>query len=391
MNAHRNHASRTALAWAAGLALGAAAGCGGGISYQYDTGSVHAIHGASSLRARATQAIDARDGGSGRRADDELRDVRRSVDEHLVRAGVVDAPLSIVPAPSDPAAVDRILADAAQSGTPAVLFVRYHGAVPIGACGSTAIIGFYFGLLPWLILDSIPFWHHGAYSVFEVVAVDPASHDVLAREMRAASFSEHVSSWGCGADGVMHDMERRALEGALEAVVAQGTQGWPRRVADPNLASTIVLGPTVRRSGEHVIGPGYTFDAPADWQTQPHDPQQPMRAISVTSPDGFALSVIMSPSDVNDHDFANDYTNVFRGHPGFANERTVGVGDIEARQFEVPVATNMTVQRATAAGGMAIVLMCVGPAPVLAAHRADCDRAMQSLVTTGELISDGHR
>src|SRR5258706_13327504 len=101
------------LAWMCGLVLGAATpGCGG-MSYEYGTGSVHGISGARALRARATQAIDARDGGSGRRPDDELRDVRHSVGEHLVRAELVEEALAIVPAPASAQDVDRVLADAA--------------------------------------------------------------------------------------------------------------------------------------------------------------------------------------------------------------------------------------------------------------------------------------
>ena len=72
-------------------------------------------------------------------------------------------------------------------------------------------------------------------------------------------------------------------------------------------------------------------------------------------------------------------------------EQTVTIGDLEGRQFEVPLEQNMTVQRVTAAGGMAVVLMCSGDARVLAAHRGECQHAMESLRMTGELVSDGHR
>ncbi len=380
------------VSWVGAMMLvgGLGSGCGG-LSYAYDTGSIHTIEGAGSLRAATTGAIDARDGGGGRGEDAELRDVRRSVDEHLVRAGLASDRTSVVPAPSSPADVDRILASAAAQGDTSVLFVRYHGAAPAGGCGSTAALGIYIGLVPWLILDSIPFWHHGAYSIFEVVAVDTQSHDVLARTMRVATFSEHVSAWGCGADGVMHDMERRALETALERVVDEGHQGWPHRHHPDDYASIVVAGPTFRRAGNVIAGPGFVFEAPPELRMAPRDPGQPMRALQLTAGDGFALNVIVAPSDVNDHDFANDYTNVFRGRPGFADEQTVTVGDLEGRQFEVPIDQNMTVQRVTAAGGMAVVLMCAGDARVVAAHRGECQHAMETLRMTGELVSDGHR
>ncbi|MFO0683904.1 MAG: hypothetical protein U0234_17740 [Sandaracinus sp.] len=367
-----------------------ASGCGG-LSYAYDSGSIHPIEGSAQLRAATTGAIDARDGGGGRGADDELRDVQRSVEEHLVHAGLASDRTAVVPAPTSPGDVDRILAAAAARGDTSVLFVRYHGAAPAAGCGSTAALGIYLGLLPWLILDSIPFWHHGAYSMFEVVAVDAQSHDILARTMRVATFSEHVSAWGCGADGVMHDMERRALEAALEHVVEQGRGGWPHRQHADDYASIVVAGPTFRRAGNVIAGPGFLFEAPPEMRMAPREPGQPMRALQLTADDGFSLNVVLAPSDVNDHDFANDYTNVFRGREGFAAEQTVTIGDLEGRQFEVPLEQNMTVQRVTAAGGMAVVLMCSGDARVLAAHRGECQHAMESLRMTGELVSDGHR
>jgi hypothetical protein len=374
------------------MALGiATAGCGASISYRYDTGSVRAIQGAAQLRARATEAIDARDGGRGRSADAEMRDVRRSVDEHLVRAAVVPLATAIVPAPSSPADVDRILSDAAGAGSSSVVFVRYHGASLSGACGSTGALAFYFGLLPWLILDSIPFWHHGGYGIFEVVAVEPTTREVLGRSMRAASFSEHVSSWGCGADGVMRDMMRRALDEALQDIVEQNGQQWPHRMASPDLTDRIVVGPTFQRQGDLVTGPGYSFEAPAAYEELRRDPAQPLRAYALRAPDGFQLTVIMSPSDLSDHDFSNDYANNFHSRPGFAGDHVVAIGPLEGRDFEVDLGANHTHQRVTSAAGMALVLMCVAPPGTMDTHRAECDRALSTFAPTDELVSDGHR
>jgi len=187
-------------------------------------------------------------------------------------------------------------------------------------------------------------------------------------------------------------MERRALEAALEDVVSQGTQGWPHRSAQPDLATALVVGPTFRREGERVIGPGFSFEAPASWAVSPRAPQNPLLVFETRAPDGFDVSVIMTPSNNGDHNFSNDYVNTIRNAGTITRDTTVQVGTYEAREIELTRQDGMlTMQRVTSVGGIGLVVMCVGSPAIAQLHRAECEHALRTFAPTAELVSDGHR
>lgn len=375
----------------ASLAL-AAAGCGG-LSYRYDTGSVRRITGTERLRAVATDALDARangaplppvgDAATARLRENELRDVRAAVREHLVRAGVVGESSPTLRAPTSAAEVEGALAEARAAGASEVVFVRYHRADWAPGCGSVGILAPYLGILPWLIIDSIPLWSHGAFGAFEVVVAQAETGEVLGRSARVAAFSEHVSAWGCGADGVMHDMMRRSLESALEDVVAQASAGWPSRSgAGPAVAA--VLAPAARVESGRVVGLGWNLAAPAGYELLPWDPAAPARAIRLSRSEHENLDVTIVATSLDAHDFAHHAGDALRGAPGFVEEHATSVGGLDAQHIEVVVDGVTVWMRATAAEGMGILVSCAGA-------REACEPALSSLAVDSSVLADGHR
>lgn len=373
------------------LTAALAAGCGG-ISYRYGTGSVRPIAGAESLGAIATEAMDARsdgapwdrsgDPGVDRFIDDSLREVRQAVGEHLVRAGVVDENSPTLPAPATAADVRRVLAEARAARAASVVFVRFHRADLAPACGSTAALGIYIGLLPWLILDSIPLWSHGGVGSFEVIVASTETGEVLGRAVRTAAFAEHVSAWGCGADGVMHDMLRRSLELALEDVVAQSRSGWPRRSASP--LEDVVLAPATRAEGNRVVGLGWTVEVPAGYALEPRDPRFGDRLARLSRSDSERLDVNVAVTSDDESNFASHAYDSFRGSGTLVSESETTVGGHAARRARVTVEGRRLDMLAVAAEGLGFILACTG-------SDADCDAAFRSFTVTGDVIADGRR
>jgi hypothetical protein len=108
-----------------------------------------------------------------------LEEVRASVHEHLLLAGVVSARGDLAPAPRTPAEIESLLAKAASAGAPEVLFLSWRVAAVRGNLVSLAAFGYLIGLIPWLIVDSLPLSRHGASAVFAAFTVDPKTREVL--------------------------------------------------------------------------------------------------------------------------------------------------------------------------------------------------------------------
>ena len=364
-------------------------GCG--VSYRYGTGSVRTISGSESLHAVATEALDARAEGApprptGERSIDaetvrSLSDVRLAVADHLVRAGVVSDASPTIPAPSTPEDVQRALGAARAAGASEVVFVRFHRGTMLTGCGSVGGLALYFGILPWLIIDSIPLWSHGGVGAFEVIVASTETGEVLGRSARAAAFAEHVSAWGCGADGVMHDMMRRSLQLALEDVVAQARAGWPRRNAVS--ATAAVLAPVTHAEGSHVRSLGWELEAPATYTLEPYDPTQ-LRAARLTRSATEHLDVTVLVTSDEEQNFASHAFDVPRGDHSLVSEEETTVSGHAARRGVLTVEGQRVTMLAVAAEGLGFLVACAGPTEL-------CDPALSSFRVTDELIADGRR
>ncbi|GAB4215565.1 MAG: hypothetical protein OHK0013_41260 [Sandaracinaceae bacterium] len=229
-------------------------------SYRFDPVHARALQtGGEATRVVVSEAVDARALGSPLGEDDEIAHVRIGVRDHLVRTGLVSPSAPGFSAPRTEAELSDVLARAASMDADTMLFVRIHRAVPREACVAIGPPLYLFGILPGLILDSLPLNVHTGLAVFEVVAVDPRTGELLGSSIREASFGEHVSHWGCGAFGVMHDMMGRSLQAALEDVWAQRESGWPLRGG--SAAERILRAGPTRLSEGRFEGPGWSFDA----------------------------------------------------------------------------------------------------------------------------------
>jgi len=384
------HRARCALVLAALSLSPFAIGCGG-LSYRYDTGSVRAIAGSESLHAVATEALDARaEGGAipvsgdasvDRVVSNSLREVRLAVSDHLVRAGVVSADAPTLPAPTTPAEVEQALARARAAGAAEVVFVRFHRGSLAPGCGSVAVLAMYVGILPWLIIDSIPLWSHGGVGAFEVVVASSETGEVLGRSARAAAFSEHVSAWGCGADGVMHDMMRRSLELALEDVVAQARSGWPNRSGAP--AAAAVLAPVTRLEGNRVVSLGWSLEAPGGYTLEAYDPSQIRSARLSRSTDEHLDVTLLAQSDYESN-FSSHAFDGFRNTATLISEQETTVSGHGARRGVVTVEGRRVHMLAVGAQGLGFLVACSGPDEL-------CDRGLTSFAVSDELVADGSR
>jgi hypothetical protein len=381
---------RRALVLSALLLSPLAIGCGG-ISYRYDTGSVRSIAGSESLHAVATEALDARaEGGAiaatgdanvDRVVENSLRDVRVAVADHLVRAGVVALDAPTLAAPTTPAEVEQALVSARAAGASEVVFVRFHRGSLAPACGSVAALGIYVGILPWLIIDSIPLWSHGGVGAFEVVIASSETGEVLGRSARAAAFSEHVSAWGCGADGVMHDMMRRSLELALEDVVAQARSGWPNRSGVP--AAATVLAPVTRLEGNRVVSLGWSLEAPAGYTLEGYDPAL-IRSVRLSRSTEDHLDVTLIAQSDEERNFASHAFDSFRDSANLISEDEMTVSGHDARRGVVTVEGRRVHMLAVAAEGLGFLVACSGPDEL-------CASGLASFAVTDELVADGSR
>lgn len=359
--------------------------------YRYGTGSVRRITGAEQLRAVAAETIDIRNEsleishappdeqpGFARYREHTLGEARRSVAEHLAHAGVTRPDAPVLPAPATEADVARALEVARSRGAQSVVFVRLHrGDAPSG-CGSTAVLSFFVGLLPWLIFDSLPLWRHGGVGGFEVI-VASTDGELLGRATRVAAFAEHLSAWGCGADGVLSDMLRRSLTAALEDVVAQAGSGWPRRGGN---ATEAILGRRTRFDGTRASGLGWTVSLGQGFELQPSGTGTGLEAMFTRGVEEIAIAGgATNDAEPNTTSHALD---AFRSSGALISEQETTVSGHAARRAELTVDGKHTYMLVVAAEGAVFVVTCVADANT-------CHGVLGSFELTNDVIADSRR
>jgi hypothetical protein len=176
--------------------------------------------------------------------DEDLRDVRESVQEHAQALGFV-AGGDFAGEIRDEAGVERSMSLAAQRGMKAVIFVRLRG---VGSSGEKStghrVADFlvtlpYLGLVPAvvsLILWGVPSSSQTGSTVVEAFAVDPRSHAVLARAKIDRTATEKVSAYSFSPESAPRHSLREAVGAALAEMARQVAQGT-RNGGDKILAS----------------------------------------------------------------------------------------------------------------------------------------------------------
>jgi len=333
--------------WLVALAMGCLVGCGG-VSFQYGDGQARTVAGLQT--AMVPGVVDARAGGAANPQPSrtevpvqrELQQVQQGTAEHLRRAGLPQN--NTIVAPRNAAEVEGILQAAAQRGLSEVWFVRYQAAGFGQACFSTAILAPFLGILPWIILDSLPINSHAGVGGFEVMAVDARSRQLLARYGALASHQEGVSAWGCGGEGLMREMLGRALQTALEGVEQQRLAGYPNRQSIRDLGTFVLTAPTAFQAGNLLYGPGWQFELPGRSTVS-----ATLQGVTATAPGGIGFTVTAAPANASDSD------NTTTSPDGSATQRMV-VRD-----------------------GYAVTLVCAIPG---AAGNPTCARALSTLQVT---------
>jgi hypothetical protein len=353
-----------------------------GAPYRYSTKDVRSIDGSSSFRAMSTEVIDAEVVPKDAKY---LAQIREAVHDHLVRTGVVAADFPLMAAPTSVQELDEVLATARAHGANQVVFVRLHGASAESVCTPFTTFGWILGVLPAIILDSVPLHKHGAFGAFEVLVVDTATREMLGRSIRVASFGKKVSAWTCSGHAVMLDMMKRAVQHSLEDVAVQAKSGWPRRMSG-ELADWILTGRTIRHEQGRLQGPGWSLAVP-EWE--PGDDSSTLKG-----PDGLTLKVVVAPASGGDKSYLRRYsagvTMVSEDYT-LRNVRTLEGERYPSLELESTIEGNTQLSRVTTTGGMAVVTMCIGSQDVIDAHRSECQRIFDGLTWTDELISDGRR
>lgn len=365
------------------LSLGWIVGCGG-VNYQYGSDANAHLPALAQSRALVPDTLDARAGGApsdaptveGADREEELRQVREGVRQHVQNAGLAQS--SSIPAPRSPAEVEAILQRAAQQGAQEVIFLRYLSSEYREVCVSSAALAIFIGILPWLIIDSLPISNHGANAMFEAIVVNPAERSVLSRVGRLAAFGEAVSTWGCGGNGIMHEMMRRGMQAVLDGVAQERSQGYPRQVRVSDIGAYVTSAPAVRQEGHRLVGTGWSLDIPAGWSFATDIPGV---TAGLRAPDG--TTVQLRTETTWSEDVAYGAVSVRQiqlvGGGTVTDQRSATVGPYAALDVDAAFGDGSnTVQRITSAGGIGFILACGNAGRIPAQLRPICEPVFDS-------------
>jgi len=210
--------------------------------------------GSKPLRIVAVDLIDSRLNNMtpilvGKNITDNLTDIRMSVREHMVNAGIVQSKEDVMAAPASVEQIEAILSTAKKQGADAVLFLRLNNGsiykrlatfvtttntiaavlIPVGGIG----------LLPLIIVDSIPANQEGARVVVEAMVIDPKTRVLLGHFIEKEDYEDKVSAWGSGPKGKFLDITKKAVQKALVAVADSSKAGFPGRTKKADLKAIL--------------------------------------------------------------------------------------------------------------------------------------------------------
>jgi hypothetical protein len=234
------------------LALGLG-GCGG-VSLRYSASGVDkADLGAAPPQLVAVDVIDGRQFNKislvNKNLDDDLADLRKAVRAHLAKARLVSSDKQVLPAPASVEQIEALLDDARRQGAGTVLFLRltlanFHGQ-PAGFVAITNAVGMILspvggiGLIPIVVVNSIPANEEGAHAVVEAIAVDPKTRVILGRFEGREDYDDKVSGWSHHPAAELPDVIKKAVDKALAGLAAGARAGFPDREKKPDLQAIL--------------------------------------------------------------------------------------------------------------------------------------------------------
>lgn len=262
-----NRATRMGAKW---LTVGVAAlgltGCG--IDYEYNADEFARKTTMVDRNAIFVDAIDARVASAfvdAESAQEDFTEFKDALHEHLRLAGVTSSDDQLVPAPKSAADVEAILAKAAKKGARQVVFLSWKSADMRGYAISLAGFSYLVGILPWIIVDSLPISRHGANSMFSVIVVDPETKEVLTQSTPLGTYGEKVTAWGYKPDSLMRDVTGVTVQRALEEVSVAHKAGFPNKRAVKDVGEFVMKWPENRMEGERLVGVGFSVKVPEGW------------------------------------------------------------------------------------------------------------------------------
>ncbi|MFO0553099.1 MAG: hypothetical protein U0271_32225 [Polyangiaceae bacterium] len=241
-----------------------ATGCGG-IDYEYNASryaqSVDATPGGVAIVdvADTRVTLDAPDA----RADD-FEELKAAFHEHLKLSGVIGDTSQLLPTPNSKADVERILEEAAAKGGSEVVFFNWRAAGMSGYAVSLAFLAGIggIGIIPWLIVDSLPLSRHQGSSIFAAISVDPKTKEVLHISTPLGAYGEKVSAWGFAPDKIMRNVTGVNVQRCLEDAAAARKAGFPNRRAVDDIGEYVLHFPENRIEGSNFVGVGFSVPVP---------------------------------------------------------------------------------------------------------------------------------
>jgi hypothetical protein len=366
----------------------AGAGCASG-NLRYETAKIKPTRGAVPGRVVMCDPLDARDNGrpSARptykdgNAENEMKDLRQSFREHVVRAGFVASPAEVLPAPSSAVLLDDVLKGAAAKNAGEVIFVRFLGAgnsqryVP-----GTAL--YMLGLVPGLIFDSLPVSRQGGTAAVEALAIDPRTRELLARSTHLVAHGEHSSNWRYSPDSLLKEMLRQAIDHTLADLVAARDSGYPERAAVPDVGQLVLAEPFTRIDGGRVAGPGFSLKVPDGWKSNTVTSRYDTSPVAeLASPDGTLVKVGWEWTWASAEEYPEAVVKVLSAQKvALRAQRPVSIGRRQGLDIElVDAKQNAVLERVLGVGGIGFFVTCAGPATAFEKMRPACEDVFSSL------------
>jgi len=261
-------ASETLTRVAGWLALTVATtGCG--IDYSYNAEEYARRTAPVEKGAMVVDVIDSRPrlpGADPEDAAEDLEDLKEAVHEHLTLDGIITSPNQLKATPKSPDEVERILAKAEADGAPQVMFLSWRTASFRGYAISLAGFSYLVGIIPWIIVDSLPISRHASDSVFAAIVIDPKTKEILHQATPLGTYGEKVNAWGFSPDSIMREMTGRTLQRALEGVAAARKAGFPNKRPMDDMGKFVMAWPENRMEGTRFHGVGFSVEAPEGWK-----------------------------------------------------------------------------------------------------------------------------
>jgi hypothetical protein len=186
----------------------------------------------------------------------DIENLRKAVREHMAKAGMALSIEDVMAAPTSVEQVEEIFKTAEKQGADAVLFLRlnninFHGQ-PKTFVTVVNIIGIILapvggiGLLPIIVVNSVPVNEEGAHAVVEAVVIEPKTRLVLGRFVGQEDYDDKVTGWSHNPPAKLPDIIKKAIQKAVAAVADSAKAGFPGRTEAADLKTILAPADTIQ-------------------------------------------------------------------------------------------------------------------------------------------------